>query len=149
MCLSKCVLSSNFKIEAALIGIGLLRQEGETLIFYSLHIVIVPKPKGTFARAPCCHFTFHTGCIITVCNLLFAVPDGRRNSRPVGGGEDTNYRDAAVRKGAVAPDTLHLLWILAWPLLLGEQKNCFTRALPAVGVHGHLGTDPVSVYIQV
>jgi len=43
---------------------------------YSLHNVIVPKPKVTFARAPCCYFTFHTGCIITVCNLLLAVPDG-------------------------------------------------------------------------
>ena len=81
--------------------------------------------------------------------MLLAVPDGRRNSRPVGGGEGTNYRDAAVRKGAVAPDTLHLLWLLAGPLLLGEQKNRFTRALPAVGVPGHLGTDPVSAYIQV
>ena len=81
--------------------------------------------------------------------MLLAVPDGRRNSRPVGGGEGTNYRDAAVRKGAVAPDTLHLLWLLAGPLLLGEQKKRFTSALPFVGVPGHLGTDPVSVYIQV
>jgi len=123
--------------------------EWETLIFYSLHIVIVPKPKGTFSRAPCCHFTFHTGCIITVCNLLLAVPEGRRNPRPFGRGEGTNYRAAAVWKGTGGPDTLHLLWLLAGPLLLGEQKNRFTRALPAVGVPGHLGTDPVSVYTQV
>ena len=132
-----------------MIGVGLLRQGWETLTFYSLHNVIVPKPKGTFARAPCCHFTFHTGCIITVCNLLFAVPDGRRNPRPVGGGEVTNYRDAAVRKGAGVLDTLHVLWLFAGPLLLGETKNCFTSAVPAVGVPGHLGTDPVSVYIEV
>jgi len=100
LCLSNCVLSSNLKNEAASIGVGLLRQGAETLIFYSLHIVIVPKPKVTFSRAPCCHFRFHTGCIITVCNLLLAVLDGRRNPRPVGGGEGTNYRDTAVRKGA-------------------------------------------------
>ena len=77
------------------------------------------------------------------------MPDERRNSRPVGGGEGTNYRDAAVWTGAGGPNTLHLLWLLDGPLLVGEPKNCFTGALPAVGVPGHLGTDPVSVYIQV
>jgi len=146
---SYCVWSSNFKNEAALFGVGLLRRGGGHSFHYSLHNVIVPKPKVTFARAPCCYFTFHTGCIITVCNLLLAVPDGRRNPRPVGGGEGTNYWDTAVWKGARGLDTLHLLWILAGPLLLGETKNWFTRALPAVGVPGHLRTDPVSVYIQM
>jgi len=149
VCVSNCVWSSNFKNEAALFEVWLLRQGREPLNFYSLHNVIVPKPKVAFARAPCCQFTFHTGCIITVCNLLLAVPDGRRNSRPVDGVEGTNYREAAVRKGAGASDTLHSLWLLAGPFLVVEPKNWFTRAVPAVGVPVYLGTDPVSVYIKV
>jgi hypothetical protein len=54
-----------------------------------------------------------------------------------GGGEGTNYRDAAVRKGAGGQDTSHVLWFLAGPPLLGDPKNCFTRAVPAVGVPGY------------
>jgi hypothetical protein len=36
----------------------------------------MPKPQDIFARAPCCHFTWYTGCIITVYSLLLTVPTG-------------------------------------------------------------------------
>jgi len=35
------------------------------------------------------------------------------------------------------------------PALAGGTEKLIHQALPAVGVPGHLGTDPVSVYIQV
>jgi hypothetical protein len=78
VCVSNCVWSRNFKNEAALVVVGRLRQGGGALIIYSLHIVIIPKPKDAFAWAPCCHFTFHICFIITVCSLLLAVPTVRR-----------------------------------------------------------------------
>ena len=77
------------------------------------------------------------------------MPIGRREPRPVGVVERTNYRESAVRKGAGGPDTLRLLWLLVGAPLLGEPKNSFAIAFPNLSVPGYLGTDSVSVCIQI
>jgi hypothetical protein len=97
---------------------------------------------------PCSHFAFHTGCNITVCNLLISVPTGTRNpSRR----RDIRYKlprlgrqEGGWRTGYVA-----FVVILAGPPTLWEPKNCFTRALPTVSVPGYLVTVSVSVYIKI
>ena len=97
----------------------------------------------------CCHFTFHTGCNITVYNLLLSVPpvslnpsrrQGRRYKLP-GLGSPERGCD---------PYTLRVFFLLlAGQPLLGEPTNCFTRALPTLSDPGYLLTISVSVCIQI
>ena len=77
------------------------------------------------------------------------MPKGPREPRPFGVGERTNYRDSAAWKGAGGPDTLLLLWLFVGPPLMGEPKNSFAIAFLTLSVPRYLGTDSVSVCIQI
>ena len=116
------------------------------LKFFSFHIGVMPKLKDRFT-APCCHITFHTGCNITVFNLLLSVPTVSRNpSRRQG--RMYILLGLASPEGGYKSRYVACIVTLTDPSMLWEQKNSFTRALPTFSVPDQLRTDSVSVYIQ-
>ena len=95
------------------------------------------ETEGQLHTAPCCHFTFHAGFNITVCNLLLSVPTIRRNpySRQ---GRRYKLQGLVNLEGGWKSGYVARVVILAVPPMLWEPKNCFSRALPTVSVPGYL-----------
>ena len=81
---------------------------GGALIFHSLHIVIMPKVKDSFARrhAVVLHFTQvgTNGMKPVTCST-----DGTAEPLPSAGEKIQISWDPAARKGAGGPDKLHVL----------------------------------------
>jgi hypothetical protein len=106
----------------------MLQRGKKSLITYSLRIVIMPKPQDIFARAPCCHFTCYTGCVITVYNLLLRVPTG------LGWGwRDRMYKlpGHGSLEGGWGPGYVACVVIFIQPALAGGPENkFFTKAYP-------------------
>jgi len=121
--------------------------KGGSLIFFISHRHHA-ETEGLIHTAPCCHITFHTGCNITVYNLLLSVPAVSQNpSRRQG--RMYILPGLASPEGGWRSRYVACIVALADPPMLWEQKNCFTRALPTFSVPDQLGTNSVSVYIQI
>ena len=76
----------------------------------------------------CCHFTFHTGCNITVCNLSLSVPTVRLNpSRRQGRRYKLPGLGSAER--VCGPYTLRVFFTFIRPALAGGTEETFYQCV--------------------